>query len=518
MNAAAAPDTTLPSFPVSQGMALRRELLRGIWEEYGWLPSLLYDSERGTLKSTELDLHVLDYVFRLNSIGIAPVTVLTIRRFADELSQETTRFLRLLAHIYGADDARRMLNVKDGRITLPNNAAVFEYRGIADEADSTKTLGKSYIGLRLEELTYLTPSVVGNARKALRAPPGPNGQDVTFIMASTNPWGMYASAWRRHFDIDNNPPVEFETDENGQPCGVRKLNILHERETGRRFLRVCPRLWENPWVTAEYVAELRAEPDESKRAAHLYGVWRTAGGNMLDGVFGEHNLVHPWPPGRISDDWALSLAYDHGTRQAFHCGLWATALANTRCPNGWFYPRGSHVMIAEAHSADPDNPDLAEHPMTVEMIADQITQMCKRFDLVRMLPSGRTVVTVRGVADSAMWNDLGISNVASEFAQYGIRFKRSDKPPLRSRFPVVADLMRHAKADERERDHPAVYIARSCTNAIACFQSLVRNPNDPEVWLSGGKQGSFDHPWDSTCYHIMTRKGGLRVTDMADLI
>lgn len=515
-----AAESHLPAFPVSQGMGLRRAIFAAMRAEFGKPVSALTVSERGTLKSTECDLiQYENCAFLAERYGFEP-TVLTIRLYQDELSQEMTRMTRLLAHIYGGDAARKMVNVKDKRISIPN-VATFEYRGLADETDASKTLGKSYTGIRLEELTYLPPSVVSTARKALRAPAGPNGEDLTFVLASTNPWGPYASAWHKHFGLEHAEPMQFETDENEQPVALRTLNPLFEPDTNRMFLYWKPRLWENPWVTPEYVAELKAEPDPAKRAAHLFGEWRTAGGNMLEGVFSEaENCVHPWPDGRPSDDWALSFSYDHGTRQSHTFQLWATARVGTRCPNGWYYPAGSKVLIAEHHNADLDgNPDLSAFTMTVEQIADGIMQACKRFDLVDVLPtSGRQILRCPGVGDAAMWNDLGVSTIANEFATYGVRMRPSTKPPLRTRFAPVADLMRHARADESLRTRAGLYAARDCTYTLACFASLMRNPRDPEVWLSGGKEGSFDHPWDACCYHVLTRRAGFRVTSISDHI
>lgn len=507
----------VPAETMSQATAVRLLMLHQLWQEHRLHVDLLYDSERGTAKSTELDFIMHLYSVHLNALGVRPVRWLVIRRYYDELSQEAQRYVHFRGHELTHEVAQKGYNKKDFQYNEPGGAYSIEWKAFEQSVDADKLIGKSYHGIRVEELTFVPPGVVATARKTLRAV-GPNGEDLTMLFASTNPWGPFAGPWRKYYDIDNHPPVEFDDDENKQPVFAKKLNLF--RDPGNRLvMRVTPKIWQNPWISKEYVQELASEPDQSKRAAHLFGIWRTSGGNMLDGVFGEHNLIHPWhyvDP----DAWAITGCYDHGTTEAYYFGAIATALYDTRDCNGWFFPRGSKVLFLESENADTEQPNLADFPATVEQIADAIIQQCKPYGLTHLDRRGHDILNIPVIADSAMWNDVGISSVANEMRLAGIpKLRPSAKPPLRTRFPFVANLMRNAKAkdDDRIGNPPGFYVTRNCSRFLHCAGSLMRNPNDPEVWLSGGKEGSYDHPFDALCYGLIGRRGGFKVTDMSQL-
>jgi hypothetical protein len=265
-----------------------------------------------------------------------------------------------------------------------------------------------------------------------------------------------------------------------------------------------PSLEQNPFADLAVLADLKAEPDPSKRLAHLYGDWSATGaGGFFDGVLTQANFVPPWPHQRPDpNDWELSLGYDHGTANPAHCLLLAMKVnSNGQCPNGYPHARGDIVVIDEISTATPEDLTRSQFQYSIEHLAQFIVDMCQRYDYS----------PPHGIADAAIFAHDGRSPIAEAFRRAGVYFKPSTKPPLVTRGPFVKTLMSRATSDPSARigAPPALYFCRGTVPVLVdSLRALERSKSNPDVWENSGP----DHGLDALIYRCMTR--GAKTTVM----
>ena len=413
---------------------------------------------------------------------------LVVRKSFPGLQDIESEFREYFHAVYGSEmryDGQRH------KFTLPNGATV-QLDQLERESDFGKYQGKSFSHIAVDEAgQYASPALVDRLRSSLRAPVG---VPVRFIILA-NPGGV-GHHWlaRRHALAKSWEPYT---------CPA----------TGADFVSVSATYRDNAFIDRDrYAKNLMAacatDPELAK--AWLNGDWSIIRGAYFSGVIDETSCrVEPWPslPGAegpgprrmgyrlndgLGDRWRYFLAHDFGSAApsvTYLCG----ESPGAEGPDGWFYPRGSIVLIDEDAVVHPDD-DNAGLNLTVPDQADRIKSMCARWG-----------APAQGVADDAIFNRTGseAGSIADEFRRARVRFARAKKGARIGGW----QKMRRMLADAGKPDVPGLYVSRKCSYWWATVPALPRDPRNPEDVDSSAP----DHAADA-CRYALTREAPVLVT------
>jgi hypothetical protein len=191
--------------------------------------------------------------------------------------------------------------------------------------------------------------------------------------------------------------------------------------------------------------------------------------------------------------WRTFLAHDFGSAAPSVTYLCAESPGAQWV--GYFYPRGSIILIAEEATVHPDD-DNAGLGLTVPDQADRIISLCRQWG-----------APPEGVADDAIFNNTGSQSgtIADEFRRAGVRFSKARKGMRISGW----QKMRRLLADAGKPDVPGLYVSRSCRYWWQTVPSLPRDARNPEDVDSSAP----DHAADA-CRYALTRVAMARSIDL----
>ncbi|QIB66973.1 phage terminase large subunit [Kineobactrum salinum] len=398
---------------------------------------------------------------------------LVVRKSFPGLQDIEAEFLEYFTAVYGS--ALRHDGQKH-RFTLPGGATI-QLDQLEREPDFQKYQGKSFSHIAVDESgQYASPVLVDRLRSSLRAPVG---VPVRFFILA-NPGGQ-GHHWlvRRYAQRASWKPYV---------CPA----------TGADFVTISATYRDNEFIDRDkYAKNLMAacatDPELAK--AWLDGDWSVLRGAYFSNVIDEHrNMVEPWPklPPRRGYDpyddvepWHTYLAHDFGSAAPSVTYLCAESPGAEW--EGFFYPRGSIVLVAEEATVHPDD-DNQGLGLTVPDQASRILSMCKRWEC-----------DPRGVADDAIFNKTGSQSgsIGDEFRRAGVSFSRAKKGARISGWQVMRRLL----SDAGQPDKPGLYISRSCRYWWQTVPSLPRDHRNPEDVDSTAP----DHAADA-CRYALTRE------------
>jgi len=408
---------------------------------------------------------------------------LVVRKSFPGLQDLEAEFLAYYRSIYGT--ALRF-DAQKHRFTLPNGATI-QLDQMEREADFQKYQGKSFSHIAVDEAgQFASPALIDRLRSSLRAPVG---VPVRFIVLA-NPGGV-GHAWLvRRYAL--NEPWKPYTD----------------AATGFDFVSINSTYRDNQFIDRErYAKNLMAScaTDPELGRAWLNGDWSVLRGAYFSTVIDEQrNMVEPWAnrpdfyegaklpsntngyrgtAGSINDRWRFYLAHDFGVAAPSVTYLVAQS-PGAEGPDGYFYPRGSFVLMDEETTTHPDDLNTGLG-LTVPDQADRILSMCMSWG-----------VTASGVADDAIFNRTGSQegSIADEFRKAGIYFEKARKGSRIAGW----QQMRRLLADAGKPDVPGLYVSRNCRIWWETVPSLPRDPRNPEDVDSSAP----DHAADSCRYGL----------------
>jgi hypothetical protein len=395
---------------------------------------------------------------------------LVVRKSFPGLQDIEAEFRQYFGAVYGP--ALRYDGQKH-KFTLPNGATI-QLDQLEREPDFQKYQGKSFSHIAVDEAgQFASPVLVDRLRSSLRAPVG---VPVRFVILA-NPGGT-GHHWlvRRYAQRESWKPYT---------CPA----------TGADFVSIAATYRDNPFLDRDrYARDLQAScaTDPELARAWLDGDWSVLRGAYFSSVIDEHrNMVEPWaklPPRRgydpydDEDPWRVYLAHDFGSAAPSVTYLCAESPGAEW--EGFFYPKGSIILVAEEATVHPDD-DNAGLGLTVPDQASRILSMCKRWEAD---PSG--------VADDAIFNNHGSQSgtIADEFRRAGVRFSKAKKGMRISGW----QKMRRLLADAGKPDVPGLYVSRACRYWWTTVPSLPRDARNPEDVDSTAP----DHGADATRYAL----------------
>lgn len=374
---------------------------------------------------------------------------LVVRKSFPGLQDLEAEFRSYFTKVYG--DKLRFDGQKH-RFTLPSGATI-QLDQLERENDFQKYQGKSFSHIAVDEAgQYASPALTDRLRSSLRAPAG---VPTRFILIA-NPGGV-GHAWlvRRYALKEPWKPYIDEA-------------------TGFDFVSIASTYRDNEFIDRDrYAKNLMAScaTDPELGRAWLEGDWSVLRGAYFSSVIEEQRvLIDPWPELPLPDQWEVDqwriyLAHDFGSAAPSVTYLCAES-PGAEGPDGYFYPKGSVVLVDEESTTSPD--DLNQGlGLTVPDQADRIIAMCKQW---KTYP--------RGVADDAIFNNTGSQSgsIADEFRKSGVSFSRARKGSRLAGWQV----MRRMLADAGSPDRPGLYVSRNCQVWWQTVPSLPRDPRKPE--------------------------------------
>jgi hypothetical protein len=388
--------------------------------------------------------------------------------------EDTTRNVFELAY-HGAE----RYNVNDHLWRLPTGSTV-EFSQLESVSDLAKIQGRSLSSIFVDEAgQFPNPTLIDLLRMNLRAPPdvpkrtviaanpGDVGQSWLYkrFIAGKKPWEPYCDElgdwwmWAPSTYLDNEfqPQSELvKSIERGARGNQELLNALREgsflAKTGAFFGLVL---------------------DESRNAV---------------GPFQEHKI-----PVSRGERWEHWLAHDYGSSAPSVTLLLAKSPGAEYC--GKFYPRNSVIALDEFATVQPDN--LNEGiPLSIPALAERIKDnLCAKWK-----------VAPRGVADDAIFSEMGKFCVADEFASAGISFTRARKGSRVAGWQRVSRMLE----DAGKLDRAGLYISRDCLYLWSTLPFLPRDKTKLEDVDSRGP----DHGADSLRYGLLYQPPAVGVLNM----
>lgn len=348
------------------------------------------------------------------------------------------------------------------------NGGYLELGQLETHADYTKYQGRSFTLLIVDEAgQYPNPDLLDLMRSNLR---GPKDMPIRMIVAA-NPGGPGHYWLAKRYVFTTAPWKPFL-----------------ETKSKRQWVYAPSTFDSNRFIdTDQYRDQLESAcPDDPELLrAWMTGDWAVNRGAYFASVLDEsRNAVDPW--NHIPDTWETWLAHDFGSSAPSATYIFAQSPGGEG-PDGKFYPRGSLVLVDELVTAKRDNPN-AGLGWTVPVLAEEIVEMCKRWD-----------IRPYGVADDAIFAKGGhaAGSIADEFQRCRVSFR-----PARKADRITGwNIMRRLLADAGKLDKPGLYISRGCSYLWETLPTLARDQKRVEDLDSTGP----DHGADAVRYGCLRR-------------
>lgn len=394
---------------------------------------------------------------------------LVVRRSFPGLMDLEAEFRAFFGEIYGP--AVRYDQQKH-RFTLPGGG-VITLDQLEREADFMKFQGKSYTHVAVDESgQWATPELLDRLRSSLR---GPEGVPVRFFLLA-NPGGA-GHAWI------------------AQRYALKQSWIPYTcHATGAEFVTIASTYRDNPFIDRDkYAQNLKAatatDPELAK--AWLDGDWTVIRGAYFSAVIDQQRvMIEPWsaiPERTMGTRFQPYLAHDYGVAAPSVTYLMVES-PGSKGPDGFFYPRGSIILLDEYASVDRDDLNRGLG-LTVPELSARILDLTHQWN-----------VRPDGVADDAIFNRTGsqAGTIADEFKQCGVRFRPAQKGSRLAGWEKMRRLLMAAG----QPDQAGLYVSRNCHYWWQTVPTLPRDPRRVEDVDSSAP----DHAADACRYGLNHRR------------
>lgn len=315
------------------------------------------------------------------------------------------------------------------------------------------------------------------------------------VFATTNPSGIGHNWVRRRF-VDPAPPGKIVRQETEIFNPATKQNEI----VTKKQVRIFSSYKENPYLSADYIASLKNNPDENLRRAWLNGDWDIVAGGAFDDIW--KRSVHVLPRFKVPKTWRIDRSFDWGSSHPFSVGWWAEANGEeVHLPDGRLFapPPGTLIRIAEWYGSDEPGTNTGK-----KMSAPDVAEGIKfREEFLR-----------ENWVDSEIWpgpadnqirnvNEQGVDTIEKKMADKGVRWTSSDKSPG-SRINGL-QLARDRLEASLRGEGAGLYVMDNCRAFISLVPTLPRD----EVKIDDIDTKAEDHIWDETRYRVL--KGANRM-------
>ncbi|MGE8684086.1 MAG: phage terminase large subunit [Acinetobacter sp.] len=347
------------------------------------------------------------------------------------------------------------------------NGAYLELGQLETYADYSKYQGRSFNLLIVDEAgQYSDPGLLDMMRSNLRG-----SRDIPIrMMIAANPGGV-GHHWlaKRYVFNGNTPWLPF-----------------FEEKSQRQWIYAPSTFTDNTCIDQEqYLQQLKSScPDDPELLkAWTDGDWAVNRGAYFASVLEEkRNRVESW--NMIPETWRTWLAHDFGS-SAPSATLVMCESDGSIAPDGYYYPRGSIVVVDELVTNKAGNLNLGLG-WTVPVLAEEIKKMCQYWD-----------IKAQGVADDACFAHVrghASASIADEFRADGVTFNPAKKADRISGWQRLKKLL----ANAGKPDKAGLYISTRCKYLWETLPILERDQRRVEDMDSTGP----DHAADALRYGL----------------
>jgi len=409
-----------------------------------------------------------DFVVHADEYGQHAIGLM-VRRTRTELVETIERSKQLYIPL-GA-----VYHTQESMWRFPNGARLrFAYLERDSDADAYQ--GHSYTRVYVEEIGNFPSAVpILKLMATLRSGSGvPCG-----FRATGNPGGP-GHQWVKARYID---PA---------PLGWKRITFTFTGKDGKEIARdrvyIPSRLEDNPFLGAEYEANLHLSGNEQLVRAWLDGDWNVIAGAFFP-EFGPQHIV---PAMALPDMWPRFRSGDWGSARPFSIGWWA--LSDGSVPN---LPRGALVRYREWYGWNGTPNEGAK--LTAQEVGSGIAAR----------EAGENVSNGASVLDPAAFSSDGGPSIAERIMDGGgktgagvhrVDFRRADNKRISQKGAMGGwDQVRARLKGEDGR--PMIYFFDTCVHAIRTLPALQHDELRPEDVDSEGE----DHAPDEIRYACMSR-------------
>ena len=259
---------------------------------------------------------------------------------------------------------------------------------------------------------------------------------------------------------------------------------------------------ENKYLSPDYIAELENITDPNQREAWLKGNWDITAGGMFDDLW--NSQVHVINPFKIPKSWKVDRSFDWGSSRPFSVGWWAESdgsdleLADGRIIST---VRGDLFRIGEWYGTN------GKHNEGLRMLASDIAAGI----VERQLHFEFGSLVQPGPADNSIWDVQDGNSIAANMLKAvrvngnryrGVQWMRCDKSPgsRKAGWQNIRKYLKNAlpNKDGSPREHPGLFIFRTCPYTIELFPILPRDEKD----MDDVDTSTEDHIGDEMRYRI----------------
>jgi len=252
---------------------------------------------------------------------------------------------------------------------------------------------------------------------------------------------------------------------------------------------------ENPYLDAQYIANLHEITDENLKKAWLTGSWDIVSGGAFEDVWRIDR--HRIPRFKIPSNWHVDRSLDWGSSHPFSVGWWAEANGeevkledgSTFCP-----PPGTLIRIAELYGTKEIGTNIG-----VKWGSKRLAQEIKQKEIQLMQNDWIKSQPWPGPADNQIANvvDSGTDTIEKQMSDEGIRWTKSDKS--KGTRKIGLQLMRDRMQASIDMEGAGLYVMANCEAFLETVPNLPRDPDD----LDDIDKTAEDHPYDESRYRIL---------------
>lgn len=367
------------------------------------------------------------------------------------------------------------------------NGSRLRFAYLERDADANNYIGHSYTRIYIEEITtFPNPGPILKLMATLRSG---HGIPVGF-RATGNPGGP-GHQWVKQRYIEHAPLGWVITKHDF-------INPWTNETITKDRVYIPSRVQDNPYLAADYVANIQMSGSPQVVRAWLEGDW-----SVIEGAyFPEFSEArHVITPCEVPRSWLRFRSGDWGSYHPFSFGWWAVVGDDFRVKDGRILPRGSIIRYREWYGSKKGEPNVGLK-LTAEEVAEGIVsrETSEPRDM-----EGKTALAY-GVMDPAAFTADGGPSIAERMHSRLIRAHTAAfRPADNARVPRGKgamggwDQVRARLIGEDGR--PMMYFFSTCTDSIRTLPALQHDPDKPEDVDSE----SEDHAPDEIRYACMSR-------------
>lgn len=416
------------------------------------------------------------------------------------------------------DGARWLSSTKDYKWVWPTGEELL-FRTLQKIEDYWDYHGQEYAFIGFNELTKYPTSelydlIISCNRSSFIPELNPVISEGSIIHLPEIPLEMFSTCnphgaghnWVKKKFIDPAPPGKI----------ISEVTVVYNPRTEkyedvvRTRVRIFGSWRENKFLSPVYIAALSQIKDPNKKRAWNNGDWNVTAGGMFDDLWdSDQHVIEDF---QIPHSWYIDRAYDHGSSKPFSVGWYAISDGSELVLNDGrilHTVRGDVFRIGEWYGCT-ETPNKGLNLLPSKIAEGIIEREIKMGIYGRVNP---------GPADGSIYDSSDGNSIAFEMSKGvningvkypGVQWTKADKSPGSRKigwekvriilFGSLTSFLEDNKVVHKKREHPGLFIFRSCLKTIELLPITPRDPKD----MDDVDTDSEDHLQDEVRYKALS--------------